>query len=180
MNLIDPFGYKGKQPMSFPTGSKAIWQYIGGLGWMVVGGILIILDGPLPIGDIGGALAISQGVALTTTQVGGVILVGIGASEVVNSPSISYRGGESESTQAGRARHKEFAEKVKAKSEKGWQSEPTIETPEGTIRPDAVTPSGRPIELKPNTPSGRAQGARQLEEYEKALGKKGRVVYYPP
>ena len=48
------------------------------------------------------------------------------------------------------------------------------------MRPDAISPSGRPVELKPNTPSGRKQGAVQLKKYEKKLGKKGKVVYYDP
>jgi len=46
--------------------------------------------------------------------------------------------------------------------------------------PDALTPSGRPVELKPNTPSGIKQGKRQIKKYERATGKKGKVVYYNP
>lgn len=46
--------------------------------------------------------------------------------------------------------------------------------------PDGITPSRRPLELKPNTPSGRKQGAKQLKKYEDATGKKGRVIYYDP
>ena len=78
----------------------------------------------------------------------------------------------------GRQAHRDFAAKVKAKP--GWQSEPTVKDPvTGEInKPDARTPTGRPVELKPNTPSGRARGAKQLARYEKATGKKGRVVYY--
>lgn len=80
----------------------------------------------------------------------------------------------------GRQAHKDFADKVKGKD--GWQSEPRLTDPATgkTVIPDAVTPSGHPIELKPNTPSGRAQGARQLPKYERATGKKGRVIYYDP
>jgi len=78
----------------------------------------------------------------------------------------------------GREAHREFADKVKAKP--GWQSEPRLVDPATgkTVIPDAVTPKGHPVELKPNTPSGRAQGRRQLPKYERATGKKGRVVYY--
>ena len=64
-----------------------------------------------------------------------------------------------------------------------WQSEPQnlIDPATGKkVIPDAVTPSGRPVELKPNTPSGRRQGRRQLPKYERATGKKGKVVYYDP
>ena len=79
----------------------------------------------------------------------------------------------------GKTAHKEFADKVSNK--KGWQSEPQsyIDPKTGKkVVPDAVTPSGRPVELKPNTPSGRAQGARQIQKYQRATGKRGRVVYY--
>lgn len=81
----------------------------------------------------------------------------------------------------GREKHKEFADKVKAKD--GWQSEPQklIDPATGKkVIPDAVTPSGRPVELKPNTPSGRRQGRRQLPKYERATGMKGKVIYYDP
>lgn len=49
-----------------------------------------------------------------------------------------------------------------------------------TVIADAVSSSGHPVELKPNTPSGRAQGARQLPQYERATGTNGRVIYYNP
>jgi len=42
------------------------------------------------------------------------------------------------------------------------------------------SPGGHPVEIKPNTPSGRAKGAKQLPQYERAFGKKGRVIYYDP
>jgi hypothetical protein len=48
------------------------------------------------------------------------------------------------------------------------------------VVPDALTPSGRPVELKPNAPSGRRAGAQQLKKYERATGMKGRVIYYDP
>lgn len=79
----------------------------------------------------------------------------------------------------GRQKHREFADRVRQKP--GWKSEKTIKGPSGeTLRPDAITPSGRPVELKPNTPSGRAQGARQIKKYKLATGQNGRVIYYDP
>lgn len=79
----------------------------------------------------------------------------------------------------GKEAHKEFAEKIKQKP--GWQSEKTIIGPNGEkLRPDALTPSGRPVELKPNTPSGRRQGTKQIEKYKEATGTNGRVIYYDP
>ncbi len=79
----------------------------------------------------------------------------------------------------GRAAHKSFANKVKAKN--GWTSEPQnlIDPATGKkVIPDALTPSGVPVELKPNTSSGKSQGKRQIKKYERATGEKGRVIYY--
>jgi hypothetical protein len=47
-------------------------------------------------------------------------------------------------------------------------------------KPDVVTPNGRILELKPNTPSGRAAGAAQITKYEEQLGMPARVTYYNP
>jgi len=88
------------------------------------------------------------------------------------------RGGESAAAAEGRAAHRTLAERVKAK---GWQSEPTMRGADGKIyRPDVVTPQGHILELKPNTPSGRAAGARQIRRYQEQLGMRGRVIYYNP
>ena len=48
------------------------------------------------------------------------------------------------------------------------------------VRADLVTPGGSPIEIKPNTPSGKAKGRRQLPQYERATGNKGKVITYDP
>ena len=96
-----------------------------------------------------------------------------GAGKGMNNPKVKAAAAR------GREVHKEFAERVKQKP--GWKSEKTITGPNGEkLRPDALTPSGRPVELKPNTPSGRRQGARQIEKYKEATGTNGRVVYYDP
>nr|WP_237158887.1 RHS repeat-associated core domain-containing protein [Shewanella khirikhana] len=87
-------------------------------------------------------------------------------------------GGNSEDTEIGQLAHEEFKAKAKAR---GWLTDKRVEYGDGSYGiPDAITQDGRPIELKPDTPSGRAKGRRQLKKYEKALGKKGRVVYYDP
>jgi hypothetical protein len=63
----------------------------------------------------------------------------------------------------------------------GWQSEPRLIGANGNLyKPDIVTPGGRILELKPNTLSGRAAGARQIQNYEEQLGMRGRVIYYEP
>jgi hypothetical protein len=104
-------------------------------------------------------------------ELGGINISGANAAS-------KARGGESAAAAAGRKAHQEFAEKVKSKP--GWKSEPRLVDPKTgkTVKPDAVTPSGKPVELKPDTVSGRAQGERQLPKYERATGEKGRVVYY--
>src|SRR5690606_11388720 len=42
------------------------------------------------------------------------------------------------------------------------------------VRADLVTPGSSPVEIKPNTPSGKAEGVKQLPQYERATGNKGR------
>jgi hypothetical protein len=89
------------------------------------------------------------------------------------------RGGESAATAAGRQAHRELAERVTQKP--GWQSEPRLVGADGNVyKPDVVTPGGRILELKPNTPSGRAAGERQVRNYEEQLGMRGRTIYYEP
>jgi RHS repeat-associated protein len=81
--------------------------------------------------------------------------------------------------QRGRQVHEEFKKKAK---QKGWDVEKTLTDPDTgkKCRPDAITPKGHPVELKPNTPSGRRRGKKQMEKYERAMGKRGRVIYYNP
>ena len=87
------------------------------------------------------------------------------------------RGGQNDDTIAGQDAHRDFSAKAKAK---GWQVEPRLIDPKTgkTVKPDAVTKTGKPVELKPNTASGRAKGRSQLKKYERATGKKGRVIYH--
>jgi hypothetical protein len=47
-------------------------------------------------------------------------------------------------------------------------------------KPDVVTPRGRIMELKPDTSSGAAAGARQTANYKKQLGAPARVILYDP
>jgi hypothetical protein len=147
------------------------------------------------IGDVGlrtqgtewflaGVVATSAGGAVIDLGVGlGVSFVATqaavkGTAAATNS-ALALRGGESVATKAGRQAHRELADRVSQKP--GWQSEPRLQGADGKFyRPDVVTPSGRILELKPNTPSGRAAGARQIGIYEQQLGMPGRVIYYDP
>ena len=89
----------------------------------------------------------------------------------------SGSGGDSAAAAAGREAHAAFDEVVRNKP--GWQSQPRLVGPDGrTHIPDALSPSGRPVELKPRTQSGERAGRRQLKRYEAVSGRKGRVVYY--
>jgi hypothetical protein len=48
------------------------------------------------------------------------------------------------------------------------------------MRPDAVARERYYLELKPNTPSGRSAGARQIKRYSEGGKRRVRVVYYDP
>jgi hypothetical protein len=98
------------------------------------------------------------------------------------------RVGDNWATRAGRRAHAALRERVAQKP--GWEPEPTVPLKDGRIlRPDVRTPprvrrSGKepePIqmELKPNSPSGRAAAARAIKKYE-PTGVKTRPIFYNP
>jgi hypothetical protein len=90
------------------------------------------------------------------------------------------RGGESSAAAYGRAQHELLKLRVQGKGD-GWLSEPSLRGIDKRIyKPDVGTPSGFILEFKPNTPSGRRAGARQIKVYEEQLGLRGRVIYYDP
>lgn len=83
------------------------------------------------------------------------------------------RVGDNWATRAGRRAHAALRERVAQKP--GWEPEPTVTLKDGrTLRPDVRTPSrvrtpGKEpepfqMELKPNTPSGRAAAARAVRK----------------
>jgi uncharacterized protein RhaS with RHS repeats len=113
-------------------------------------------------------------------RAGAVVLAATGPKGgPVKSVKTTVRGGESAAAATGRQAHRELAERVAQKP--GWRSEPRLIGADGKVyKPDVVTPHGRILELKPNTPSGRAAGACQIRKYEEQLGMLGRVIYYDP
>jgi RHS repeat-associated protein len=117
--------------------------------------------------------------ALGLDTIGAVIPAATGLGEGFKAGRATVRGGESAAAAAGRQAHRELAERVAQK--RGWRSEPRLQGADGKFyQPDVVTANGRILELKPNTPSGRAAGARQISIYEDQLGMPGRVIYYDP
>jgi len=117
--------------------------------------------------------SMAKDVALALASGGG----GAGVKNV--GKTAARRGGESQAAAKGRQVHKELADRVKQKP--GWEYEPRLPGKDGKIyKPDVMTPRGRLIELKPDTPSGRATGATQARNYEQQLGKRVRVIYYKP
>jgi len=92
---------------------------------------------------------------------------------------VAMRGGENAAAAAGRQAHRDLAERVVRKP--GWNSEPRIIGAGGKIYiPDAVTPRGRILELKPNTASGKAAGARQIKQYSVQMDARVGLITYPP
>src|SRR5690606_20083736 len=83
------------------------------------------------------------------------------------------------SIEIGKKAHSDIQTKAAAK---GWGVEVPMTDPQTgkQVRADLVTPGGSPVEIKPNTPSGKAKGVKQLPQYERATGNKGRVIYYDP
>ena len=75
----------------------------------------------------------------------------------------------------GNAAHKALEKFVRTKP--GWAAEQTRTIGGKTIRPDALTPRGRAIDLKPATASGMKSGAAKKRKYEE-LGIPTRIIYY--
>lgn len=97
------------------------------------------------------------------------------------------RVGDNWSTRVGRRAHAALKEQLAQKP--GWDYEPRIERPgQRPLRPDAGTPPRNPlaldernyIELKPNTPSGRAAAERAVKRYLEASGRRVRKMFYDP
>lgn len=89
-------------------------------------------------------------------------------------------GGNSPAAARGQQAHSDFKQWVQ--QQPGWQANPRLTGADGkTYIPDAIDPNGNIVELKPNTPSGQSQGARQLRNYINQLNAPGgRVIYYDP
>ncbi len=103
-----------------------------------------------------------------------------GTSGAGPSAALKRRGGESSKAKTGRQKHTELEQKVQQKP--GWVDRPRFIDPVTgkNLIPDVQTRKGYLLDLKPNTPSGRATGRRQMKKYEKATGRRGRVIYYDP
>ena len=85
-----------------------------------------------------------------------------------------------EAVEDGDVQHRMLQERLR---QKGWSVDradtAVIDPATGqTVYPDAISPRGHPLEIKPRTSTGEARGATQLPKYERATGKKGRVIYY--
>lgn len=97
------------------------------------------------------------------------------------------RVGDNWSTRIGRRAHAVFKTRVEAKE--GWKSEPKIDRPgQRPLRPDGGAPQRNPedlekrffLELKPDTPTGRAAAARAVRRYKVASGQRTRAIFYDP
>ena len=132
-------------------------------------------EGKNSAGEIAAGI-VNVGLATAHGEDGGVgekVEVNVSSGKGMANPKIA------EAVKNGKAAHAEFSKKVEAK---GWQANvPLIDPKTGKpVFADAVTPSGHPVELKPNTTSGKAKGEKQLPKYERATGNNGKVVYYDP
>jgi len=89
------------------------------------------------------------------------------------------RGGDNYAARLGRKVHAELKARVEQKA--NWDPNPQFTGQSGArLRPDAGTPRGRYLELKPNTPSGRRAAESQVRKYREDGKKKTRAIYYNP
>jgi hypothetical protein len=95
------------------------------------------------------------------------------------------RVGDNWATRAGRRAHAALKERLAQKP--GWEYEPKLPRKgQRPLKPDVGTPPRNPIkptnrkyiELKPDSPSGRAAGARALERYREVTNDPVRLLFY--
>ncbi len=75
-----------------------------------------------------------------------------------------------------------------ARAKDGWTPGPRVAGPnDTTLIPDIGAPMRTPgsearryIEVKPNTPTGRAAAARQVQKYKDATDQNVRALFYDP
>lgn len=84
-----------------------------------------------------------------------------------------------EAAREGKRRHDELKRRVDEREDRGWHRRGYTVNGQ-RIFPDATTRRGYLLELKPDTPSGRAAGAKQCAEYTRVTNKRCRVIYYQP
>lgn len=135
--------------------------------------------------------AVAPIVAVAGLEAGAALAVALAPKAAARAPLILtermpyVRVGDNWATRAGRRAHKYYQEMAEAKP--GWTSEPRIVSNGRLLKPDVRIPerlssAGRVkyVEVKPDTPTGRAAGARQVEKYKAATGERVRVLYYDP
>jgi len=83
----------------------------------------------------------------------------------------------SEAAKDGYRRHEKQLRPYVGQKGPGWRYSEGVKDPKtGTyVFPDVTTPRGRTLEMKPDTPTGRAAGAKQIERYERATRKRSKV-----
>ena len=116
-----------------------------------------------------GAKAVRSAKVAKATSKGGKVL-----------KAVSNATDETIHTVRGRAKHTAIQAKAKAKGWKAVESTAEDKLTGKKVRVDLLTPSGNPVSIKPDTPKWRKYGKKDLEKYERAFGKKGRVIYYKP
>ncbi|MFC4700581.1 RHS repeat domain-containing protein [Glaciecola siphonariae] len=177
VNLIDPDGLLPRLP-------RGLVNFAAGLGSALSFGLTDKVNEALgnahQVDKCSGAYTAGEYTGILASGLGGIAKAG-GKKLVTNSAGKTLKGAANPKVRAaierGKQAHKELDQKVDLKP--GWQANPSLRGADGKIhKPDVVTPSGRFMELKPNTPSGRRTGARQAERYREQLGMKGRVIYY--
>jgi hypothetical protein len=95
------------------------------------------------------------------------------------------RVGDHHAARVGRRVDKYYKDMARAKD--GWKPDPTLKLEGKTLKPDLAAPARtsdpavrRYIEIKPNTPSGRAAAARQIKKYKEASRQNVRALFYDP
>jgi hypothetical protein len=136
--------------------------------------------------------ALAPAAAVIGLEAGAAIAARLAPQAVSRAPLVLtermpyLRVGHNWATKAGQRAHRFYKEMAQGKP--GWEYEPKVLGPNGkTLKPDLGAPPRTPdpavrryVEVKPNTPSGRAAADKAIKKYGEATGQNvGRLLYDP-
>jgi hypothetical protein len=137
------------------------------------------------------APVLAPAAAVVGLEAGAAIAAGLAPRAIARGPLVltkrdpHLRVGDHHAARVGRRVDKYYKDMARAKD--GWEPDPTLKLDGKTLRPDLAAPARtsdpavrRYIEIKPNTPSGRAAAARQIKKYKEASRQNVRALFYDP
>lgn len=140
--------------------------------------MLLACSGSLVAAGSGSGSASSSGASGTSSSASSSTSAS-SVERTQKSPEVNRsRGGETSATRTGREAHKSFEKQFGERNSRRAEPRSSSLSDKKEFRPDIVTKKNRPVELKPDTPSGRRKMNQQLTRYENTLDRRGIRSFY--